>query len=40
VVFALLAGGKLFGIFGMLIAVPLAAALRIIISHVYLKFVE
>lgn len=40
VVFALLAGGELLGILGMLIAVPLAAALRIIISYAYLKFVE
>ncbi|NLV20753.1 MAG: AI-2E family transporter [Syntrophomonadaceae bacterium] len=40
VVFALLAGGELLGILGMLIAVPLTAALRIIISSAYLKFVE
>jgi predicted PurR-regulated permease PerM len=40
IVFALLAGGELFGILGMLIAVPLTAALRIIISFIYLKFVE
>jgi len=40
IVFALLAGGELLGILGMLIAVPLTAALRIIISFAYLKFVE
>ncbi len=40
VVFALLAGGELLGILGMLVAVPLTAALRIIISFAYLKFVE
>ncbi len=38
-VFALLAGGKLMGIWGMVIAVPLAATLKIIGSYLYLKFV-
>ncbi len=38
-VFALLAGGKLMGIWGMLIAVPLAATLKIIGSYLYLKLV-
>lgn len=40
IVFALLAGGELLGILGMLIAVPLTAALRIIFSYLYLKFVD
>ncbi len=40
IVFALLAGGELLGILGMLIAVPLTAALRIILSYLYLKFVD
>jgi len=40
IVFALLAGGELLGILGMLIALPLTAALRIIISFIYLKFVD
>lgn len=40
IVFALLAGGELFGIWGMLIAVPLLAALRIILSYLYLKLVD
>jgi predicted PurR-regulated permease PerM len=39
-VFALLAGGELFGIGGMLIAVPLAAAMKIILHYLYLKVVE
>lgn len=40
IVFALLAGGKLLGIWGMLFAVPLTAALKIVLSYVYLKLLE
>jgi predicted PurR-regulated permease PerM len=40
IVFALLAGGKLMGIGGMLIAVPLTATLRIIGSYIYFKIIE
>jgi predicted PurR-regulated permease PerM len=40
IVFALLAGGKLMGVWGMLIAVPLTATLRIIGQYIYLKIVE
>ena len=40
IVFALLVGGELLGILGMLIAVPLIASLRIIFSYLYLKFVD
>ncbi|MDD4803167.1 MAG: AI-2E family transporter [Syntrophomonas sp.] len=40
IVFALLAGGQLMGIWGMLIAVPLTASLKIIICHLYLKIVD
>lgn len=40
IVFALLAGGKLLGIWGMLLAVPLSAALKVIIQWAYLKMVE
>ena len=40
IVFALLSGGKLLGIWGMLLAVPLAAVLRVLISWLYLKLVE
>ncbi len=40
IVFALLAGGKLMGIWGMLLAVPLAAALKVIIQWAFLKMVE
>ncbi len=39
-VFALLAGGKLMGLGGMLVAVPLAASLRIIVTYLYLKLVQ
>ncbi len=39
-VFALLAGGKLMGIGGMLIAVPLAASLKIMGYYLYLKIIE
>jgi len=40
IVFALLAGGKLFGIVGMLVAVPLTASLKIVGHYIYLKIVE
>lgn len=40
IVFALLAGGKLLGIWGMLVAVPTAALLKVLISWFYLKVVE
>jgi predicted PurR-regulated permease PerM len=40
IVFALLSGGKLMGIWGMLFAVPLAAVLKVMISWLYLKLVE
>jgi predicted PurR-regulated permease PerM len=39
-VFALLAGGELMGIWGMLIAVPLAASIKIIGHYLYLKIIE
>ena len=40
IVFALLAGGKLLGIWGMLFAVPVTAILKIIVGWSYLKLVE
>ncbi len=40
IVFALLAGGELLGIVGLLIAVPLTASLKIIGKYLYLKIVE
>lgn len=40
IVFALLVGGELLGILGMLIAVPLTASLKIMFSYFYLKFVD
>ncbi len=39
IVFVLLAGGKLAGIWGMLLAVPLAAILKIIVKWLYLKLI-
>lgn len=39
IVFALLAGGDLFGIWGMLAAVPAAAVLRVIFSWFYVKII-
>ena len=40
IVFSILAGGKLFGLWGLLFAVPLTAVLKVIISWCYLKLVE
>lgn len=39
VVFVLLAGGELWGFVGLLVAVPLTAVLKIIISYIFLKLV-
>lgn len=39
IVFALLAGGEMAGVLGMLIAVPVAAVLRVVIRHFYLRLV-
>ena len=36
-IFAILAGGALFGISGMLLAIPAAAILRIVLSYLYVK---
>ncbi|NLK01252.1 MAG: AI-2E family transporter, partial [Clostridia bacterium] len=35
IIFALLAGGKLFGFIGLLLAVPVSAVLKIIMGHVF-----
>ncbi|NLJ71579.1 MAG: AI-2E family transporter [Syntrophomonadaceae bacterium] len=40
IVFALLAGGKLLGIWGMIIAVPLVATAKVLLWFLYLKLVE
>ncbi|HHW61858.1 MAG TPA: AI-2E family transporter [Syntrophomonadaceae bacterium] len=40
IVFALLCGGKLFGIWGMLFSVPVTASLKIIASFAYLKLLD
>lgn len=39
IVFALLAGAEIYGIWGMLLAVPVAAVLRVIIRYIYLRLV-
>ncbi len=38
IIFALLAGGSLYGIWGILFAVPVAAIIKVTISWVYLRF--
>lgn len=40
IVFALLAGGKLMGIWGMLFAVPLLASLKVVLGRAYLWLVD
>lgn len=40
IIFALLAGGKLLGIWGMLFAVPLTAVLKVVLHRVYMKAME
>ena len=40
VVFALFAGGKLWGIIGLLVAVPLAASIKVILNYIYMKCLE
>ncbi len=40
IVFVLLAGGELAGFWGMLLAVPFAAVLKVIIRHIYLRLVS
>lgn len=40
VIFALLAGGELFGFLGILLAVPVTAALKVILRYIYLKLVD
>lgn len=40
IVFALLAGEELAGFWGMLLAVPFAAVLKVIIRHIYLRLVS
>ncbi|HHY06769.1 MAG TPA: AI-2E family transporter [Clostridia bacterium] len=39
IIFALLAGGRLWGFGGLLLAVPLAAILKVIVKHLYLRLV-
>ncbi|MDA8227271.1 MAG: AI-2E family transporter [Desulfitobacterium hafniense] len=40
IVFALLAGGELAGFWGMLLAVPFTAVLRVILRHIYFRLVS
>jgi len=39
IMFALLAGGRLWGLGGLLLAVPLVAVLKVIVKHLYLRLV-
>jgi predicted PurR-regulated permease PerM len=38
VIFAVLAGGQLFGFLGILLALPVAAALNVLVSHMHAKY--
>lgn len=40
VIFAILAGGQLFGFFGMLLALPVAAASMVFLEHARLRYLE
>ena len=40
IVFAILAGGEIAGFWGMFLAVPLAAVIRVVFSHVYFRLVS
>ena len=40
VIFAVLAGGQLFGFLGILLALPVAAALNVLVRHVHRKYRE
>jgi predicted PurR-regulated permease PerM len=38
VIFAVLAGGQLFGFLGILVALPVAAALNVLVRHMHNKY--
>jgi predicted PurR-regulated permease PerM len=40
VIFAIMAGGELYGLLGILLAVPVAATIKVILRYVYLKLVD
>lgn len=40
IVFAILAGGEIGGFWGMFLAVPIAAILRVVINHIYFRLVS
>lgn len=40
VIFSIMAGGELYGLLGILLAVPVAATLKVILRYIYLKLVD
>lgn len=40
VIFAIMAGGELYGFLGIIVAVPVAAAMKVILRYIYLKLVD
>ena len=40
VIFSVMAGGALFGFFGVLLALPVAAVIMVIVRHFYKKYLE
>ncbi|MHB9095614.1 MAG: AI-2E family transporter, partial [Eubacteriales bacterium] len=40
VIFAIMAGGELYGFLGILLAVPVAASIKVILRYLYLKLVD
>lgn len=40
VIFVVMAGGELYGLFGVILAVPAAAAVKVILRYIYLKLVD
>ena len=40
VIFAVLAGGQLFGFLGVLLALPVASALNVLVSHLHGKYTK
>jgi predicted PurR-regulated permease PerM len=40
VIFAVLAGGQLFGFLGILLALPAAAALNVLVKHMNAKYLQ
>jgi len=40
VIFAILAGGQLFGFLGILLALPVASALNVLVKHLHKKYTD